>query len=103
MCTGGFTGYSAPRAVFLPCLQARDARHHGRYGPEGQFYARLSVAIPQVQLLDEVVVPVVCSDICPGPVTQYSGGAAVAVPDKVVDFPVVAQRLFPWFDSSADH
>ena len=36
MCTGGFTGYSAPRAVFLPCLQARDARHHGRYGPEGQ-------------------------------------------------------------------
>ena len=20
---------------FLPCLQARDARHHGRYGPEG--------------------------------------------------------------------
>ena len=23
--------------------------------------------------------------------------------DKVVDFPVVAQRLFPLFDSSADH
>ena len=53
------------RYFFLLCLQARDASHHGRYGPEGQFYARLSVAISQVQLLDEVVVPVVCSDICP--------------------------------------
>ena len=53
------------RYFFLLCLQARDASHHGWYGPEGQFYARLSVAIPQVLLLDEVVVPVVCSDICP--------------------------------------
>ena len=41
------------------------------------------MAIPQVQLLDEVVVPVVCSDICPGPATQYSGSAAVAVPRLV--------------------
>ena len=72
---------------FLLCLQARDASHHGRYGPEGRFYARLSVAIPQVQLLDEVVVPVVCSDICPGPATQYSGSAAVAVPRQVRRFP----------------
>ena len=49
----GFPVYNTPRAVlcgmarlvllvtvhlalcFLPCLQARDARHHGRYGPEG--------------------------------------------------------------------
>ena len=27
-------GY-ARRAVFLPCRQARDARHHGWYGPGG--------------------------------------------------------------------
>ena len=76
----------APRTVFLPCLQARDARHHGRYGLEGLFYARPSVAIPQVQFLDEVVVPVVYSDICPGPATQYSGSAAVAVPRLVCRF-----------------
>ena len=31
----GFTGYVAPRAVFLRCSQAPDACHHGRYGPEG--------------------------------------------------------------------
>ena len=53
ICKAGFPGYITPRAVlwgmarlvllvtvhlalcFLPCLQARDARHHGRYGPEG--------------------------------------------------------------------
>ena len=35
------------------------------------------MAIPQVQLLDEVVVPVVCYDTCPGPVA-HSGGAAGA-------------------------
>ena len=34
----------------------------------------------QVQLLDVVVVPVVCNDKCPDPDAQYSGGAAVAVP-----------------------
>ena len=32
----GFTGDSAPRAVFLPCRQAKDAPHHGPYAPEGQ-------------------------------------------------------------------
>ena len=94
MCRVGIAAFT-PRAVFLPCLQARDARHHGRYGPEGQFYARLSVAIPQVQLLDEVVVPVVCSSTVEVPQLQFLG--------NVVDFPVVAQRLLPWFDSSADH
>ena len=31
----GFSGFDTPRTVFLPCLQARDARHHGQYGPEG--------------------------------------------------------------------
>ena len=34
-----------PRAVFLRCPQVPDARHHGRYGPEGQFYARFLVAL----------------------------------------------------------
>ena len=143
----GFPGYNTPRAVlcgmarlvllvtvhlalcFLPCLQARDARHHDRYGPEGISrhvqglvcsYLTMSLAlcsswlsqahvarhhgqhgpqdsyvevhrcsswtrsltcqlvccewrrgpdsaenclaIPQVQTLDEVVVPVVCND-----------------------------------------
>ena len=33
MCKAGFAGDDAPRAVFLPIV---DARHHGRYGPEGQ-------------------------------------------------------------------
>ena len=53
------------------------------------------MAIPQVQLLDEVVVPVVCSSTVEVPQLQFL--------DNVVDFPVVAQRLLPWFDSSADH
>ena len=43
---GGFAGYDAPRTVFpstVPCvfffawLQAHALRHHGGYGPEGQF------------------------------------------------------------------
>ena len=41
----GLPGHDAPRAVFLRCPQAPDARHHGRYGPEGQFYARFLVAL----------------------------------------------------------
>ena len=32
----------------------------------------------QVQLLDEVVVPVVCNNICPGPAVHHFGGAAGA-------------------------
>ena len=52
----GLPGHDAPRAVFLRCPQALDARQHGQYGPEGQFYARFLVTFPQVQLLDEVVV-----------------------------------------------
>ena len=41
----GLPSHDAPRAVFLRCPQAPDARHHGRYGPEGQFYARFLVAL----------------------------------------------------------
>ena len=35
-------------------------------------------AIPLVQLLDKVVVPVVCNDNCLGPDAHHSGGAAGA-------------------------
>ena len=35
--TAGFSGDEAPYAVFsVPVIQAQDARHHGRYGREGQ-------------------------------------------------------------------
>ena len=35
MCKAGFTGYSAPRAVFLVLLSSGPgARHLGRYGPD---------------------------------------------------------------------
>ena len=38
MCKVGFTGDSAPRAVFLSLLSSSpDARHHGRYVPLVQF------------------------------------------------------------------
>ena len=56
---GCLPGHDAPRAGFLRCPQAPDARHHGRNGPEGQFSAGFLVAFPQVQLMNEVVVPVV--------------------------------------------
>ena len=88
----GFPGFDSPRILFLPCLQAGDARHHGQYGPEGQFYARLSVAIPQVQLLDEVVVPVVCNDTCPGP-AAHSGAAAV---QRIISVVPVLVCSVPW-------
>ena len=54
-----------------------------------------AVETPHVQFLDEVVVPVVCSDICPGPATQYSGGAAVAVPRQGRRFPSRGTEAFP--------
>ena len=52
--------------------QALDAWHHGGYGPEEHF----SSYLPQVQLLDEIVVSVVCNDIRPGPAVHHSGNAA---------------------------
>ena len=36
----GFAGDDSPRAVFLICLHAQDARHFGRYGPVGQLRRR---------------------------------------------------------------
>ena len=46
----GFTGYVAPRAVFLRCPQAPDACHHGRFGPEGMSCVAVQItADPQLQ------------------------------------------------------
>ena len=63
---GCLAGHDAPRAGFLRCPQAPDARRHGRHGPEGQFSAGFLVAFPQVQLMFFHVVhmPVVCNDRC---------------------------------------
>ena len=37
VCADGFAGDEAPRAELLTIVgQAQDARHDGRYGPEGQ-------------------------------------------------------------------
>ena len=48
-----FTGYDAPRAVFLCCPQAPDACHHGRYGPEGTLCVAVqkTADFPQLQFL----------------------------------------------------
>ena len=50
----GFSGYDAPRAVFLRCPQAPDACHHGRYGPEGMLCVAVqkTADFPQLQFLE---------------------------------------------------
>ena len=53
------------------------------------------VAIPQVQLFDEVVVLVVCNDICPGPAALHSGGATGAAHHQGPLHLVAAQSLIP--------
>ena len=52
---------------------------HARGSTTGAVLGQLfmPVVIPQAQLMDEVVVPVVCNDTCPGPAV-HSGGAAGA-------------------------
>ena len=68
ICKAGIAGTLHLAMCLFPGLQAHDARHHGRYGPDGHFCARRHRQFHGlVQLLDEVVVPVVCNDICPGP------------------------------------
>ena len=80
--------------------QAPDAWHHGRYGPE----EHVSSYLPQVQLLDEVVVPVVCNDICPGPAAHHSGGAAGAAHHQGHLHPRRGAEFDPHgSDCSADH
>ena len=60
---------------FLPCLQARDARHHGRYGPEGML--RFAV--------------------------QKTADVRSRSSSQVVDFLLRCRGLFPWSCCSADH
>ena len=47
----GFSGYDAPRAVFLRCPQAPDACHHGLYGPEGMLRVAVQKTAGFPQLL----------------------------------------------------
>ena len=50
MCKVGFTGDSAPRAVFLFLLSSLHARHPGQYGPDGQLRGEiLADMVPVVQ------------------------------------------------------
>ena len=61
------------------------------------------MAIPQVQRLDEVVVPVVCNDMCPGP-AAHSGGAAGAAHHQGHLLPRRSAEFNPHgSDCSADH
>ena len=63
----GFTGYDAPRAVFLRCPQAPDACHHGRHGPEGMLCVAVqkTADFPQLQFLaGRAVHPVVAQWLC---------------------------------------
>ena len=63
----GFSGYDAPRAVFLRCPQAPDACHHGRYGPEGMLCVAVqkTADFPQLQFLaGRAVHPVVAQWQC---------------------------------------
>ena len=48
----GLPGHDASRAVFLRCPQAPDARHHGRYGQEGQ--STTGALVPQLQFFTVV-------------------------------------------------
>ena len=78
----------------LGCRQVCDVRHHGRYGPEEHVSS----------LLDEVVVPFVCNDICPGPPAHHSGGAAGAAHHHGHLHPCRGAEFDPHgSDCSADH
>ena len=72
---GFTTGYDTPhacslwavgRSVMFGIMASLDQKEH------------VSSHLPQVQLLDEVVVPVECNDICPCPAAHHSGGATGA-------------------------
>ena len=82
------TGYDTSRVFPWGCRQVCDVRHHGRYGPE----EHVSSYLPQVQVMDEVVVPVVCNDIWPGPAGWVPFSAAPRIWQSLV-------RCSLWFDS----
>ena len=63
----GFSGYDAPRAVFLRCPQAPDACHHGLYAPEGMLCVAVqkTADFPQLQFFaGRAVHPVVAQWQC---------------------------------------
>ena len=68
--SGRFLRCSSWRRLLCPLCATTYAR----------FRRTVYVAIPQVPLLDSVVVPVVCNDICPGQTRSNRGDAAGAVP-----------------------
>ena len=89
MVKAGFTtGYDTSCVFLWGCRQVCDVRHHGQYGPE----EHVSSYLPQVQLMDEVVVPVVCNDIWPGPAGWVPFSAAPRIWQSLV-------RCSLWFDS----
>ena len=124
MCKAGIAGTVHLAMCLFPGLQAHDARHQGRYGPDGHScvdtgscmvkagfttgydtscvfpWGRRQVCdvrhsyLPQVQLMDEVVVPVVCNDIWPGPAGWVPFSAAPRVWQSLV-------RCSLWFDSGS--
>ena len=57
-----FTGYDAPRAVFPSSVPyvARDARHHGRFGPQGQLCSGMCKA-----WLSDIFLLAMCSSCGP--------------------------------------
>ena len=87
----GFSGYDAPRAVFLLCPQAPDASHHGRYGPEGMFCVAMQkiADFPQLQFLaGRAVHPVVAQWLCLTVQTLLDQEIPQLL-DTVIDVPVV--------------
>ena len=106
----GFAGDNAPRAVFLG-LQAHDARHHGRYGPEGQLCSGAhgqtakTVESPQLQFqVVDISFAAQTRSLMVQTVRQTKTIAVHQLLYKVVDipvvhdradFPVVVQRSFP--------
>ena len=100
----GFSGYDAPRAVFLRCPQAPDACHHGRYGPEGMLcvVVQKTADFPQLQFLaGRAVHPVVDQEIpqlldtvIDVPVVQGRESSTCAVVEKTVVLPRLHCRGF---------
>ena len=100
----GFPRDDAFRAVFPGCLQAPDACHHVRYGPEGAVRGAVqqTADFPQLLLIFQVVdfavvtpklIPMVLATM---EIPQLRDDKVVDVPMQVVQiFPVVVQRPIP--------
>ena len=86
----GFTGDSAPHAVFFPPVVRPDARHHGRYGPEGHLCSEVVAVLASdygsgmflLVLLEDAVRAVITSlSAGPPPGGQLGGMAGFAGDD----------------------